>query len=183
MLFLKDNLPERIFFTGVPGSRWSGIAQEIEKDQRMDISDRTPDRTYNHHNYSGHEGVYFGTGMEFEASLNEEHLDTPYSGTGCKLHKSHEWAYLLDEITSRFYNDWIILVYRNNQDSFNWWKEAGGWNIKYPNYDYYENDDTMQYHIKSMNDHILEFSQKHKLNWEQHKLYKDIFITRYKQKV
>ena len=25
------NLPNRLFFTGVPGSRWSGIAQQLEE--------------------------------------------------------------------------------------------------------------------------------------------------------
>ena len=31
----------RIFLTGVPGSRWSGIAQEIESEGEFDISDQT----------------------------------------------------------------------------------------------------------------------------------------------
>ena len=35
----------RVFLTGVPGSRWSGIAQEIESEGGYDISDRTPERT------------------------------------------------------------------------------------------------------------------------------------------
>ena len=36
----------RIFLTGVPGSRWSGIAQELENEGNYDISDRTPERSY-----------------------------------------------------------------------------------------------------------------------------------------
>ena len=43
----------RIFLTGVPGSRWSGIAQEIETED-FNTSDRTPERTYSHNKYSGH---------------------------------------------------------------------------------------------------------------------------------
>lgn len=181
MQFLKGNLPERIFFTGVPGSRWSGIAQELE-DDRFDISDRNPSRMYVHHDYSGHLGVYYGTGMEFSPILDSNLLDMPYSGVGCKLHKSHEWSYVLPEITKLFPNDWVILIYRNDVDSFDWWKQAGGWNIKYPSYDYYVNDEGMQKHIKDMNKNILKFAQQKKLNWVQHNIHEDIFIAVYKVK-
>ena len=181
MLFLKDNLPERIFFTGVPGSRWSGIAQEIE-DDRFDTSDRDLSRVYTHNQFSGHIGAYFGTGMEFSPILDSNILDIPYSGIGCKLHKSHEWAYMLPEITKLFPNDWIILVYRNDADSFDWWKQAGGWNIKYPNYDYYVNDESIQKHIKNMNKNILKFAQQKNLNWAQHNKHEDVFIAVYKVK-
>ena len=33
-------LPEYIFFTGVPGSRWSGIAQEIKSQPGYNTTDR-----------------------------------------------------------------------------------------------------------------------------------------------
>lgn len=59
-------LPERIFFTGVPGSKWSSIAQTLESIPGFNTSDRTPARTYEHHAYSGHKGAYFGWGMELE---------------------------------------------------------------------------------------------------------------------
>ena len=98
----------RIFLTGVPGSRWSGIAQEIESEGGYDISDRTPDRNYTHNKYSGHVGAYFGTGMEFPAMLDTKNLDLPYNGTGTKLHKSHEWSLILDEIADLYDRSGII---------------------------------------------------------------------------
>ena len=180
--FLKGKLPERIFFTGVPGSRWSGIAQELE-DDRFDISDRNPSRTYQHHENNGHLGVYYGTNLEFSPTLNSNILDIPYSGIGCKLHKSHEWAYMLPEIIKLFSNDWIILIYRNDTDSFDWWKQAGGWSIKYPKYDYYVYDQTMKEHIKNMNKNILQFAKEQKLTWIEHSKYKDIFLTIYNEKI
>ena len=76
----------RIFLTGVPGSRWSGIAQEIESEGDYDVSDHS-ERTYTHGEYSGHIGAYFGTGMEFPAILDTKNLDLPYRGTGTKLRK------------------------------------------------------------------------------------------------
>ena len=173
-------LPTRIFFTGVPGSRWSGIAQEIEAAPGFDISDRTPKRSYSHSEFSGHTGAYFGTGMEFPAELHESNLDLPYNGTGCKLHKSHEWAYKLHCITVMYPSDWITLVYRADAASFNWWKEAGGWKISYPNYDWYENDLGMIQKIQEQNRLILAFAQQKKLYWTQHHKHADVFIATYK---
>jgi len=50
-------LPNRIFFTGVPGSRWSGIAQTLEMMSGMNTSDRTPEREYVQHCYTGQKGA------------------------------------------------------------------------------------------------------------------------------
>lgn len=173
-------LPNRIFFTGVPGSRWSGIAQEIESQGGFDVSDRTQERNYSHDDFSGHVGAYFGTGMEFPANLNTDNLNAPYSGTGCKLHKSHEWSYKLHCITAAFPNDWITLVYRSDSPSFNWWKQAGGFKITYPDYSWYENDLGMIRKIREQNQLILEFAQQKKLTWRQHNIYADVFIATHK---
>ena len=168
----------RIFLTGVPGSRWSGIAQEIESEGGYDISDRTPDRNYTHNKYSGHVGAYFGTGMEFPAMLDTKNLDLPYKGTGIKLHKSHEWSLILDDIADLYDRSGIILIYRPNEASLNWWLQAGGFNITYPNYDYYKNEKTMAKHIATQNDAILKFAHKHNLVWQHHQKHHDILITK-----
>ena len=94
---MKNTLPKYIFFTGVPGSRWSGIAQEIKQDARYDTSDRAPHRVYTHGEFSGHKDAYFGTGMEFPAILDEENLEEPFTGTGTRLLMSHEWPYYFDD--------------------------------------------------------------------------------------
>ena len=39
-------LPDKIFFTGVPGSRWNGIAQEIKQNHGYNTTDRAPHRVY-----------------------------------------------------------------------------------------------------------------------------------------
>lgn len=159
-------IPDRIFFTGVPGSRWSGIAQKLEQDLNLNVSDRNSNREYVHGKFSGHAGSYFGTGMEFPASLESTNLDSPYSDQRPgKLHKSHEWAYMLDDIVIQYPNDAIILIYRSNEDSFKWWKEAGGWNITYPNYDWYVNDQKMLEKIAEQNKLILEFASNNNLKW------------------
>jgi hypothetical protein len=161
------NLPDRIFFTGVPGSRWSGIAQTLETMSGMNTSDRTPEREYVHHSYTGHKGAYFGPGMEFEPILNSDYIDQAWiEPGGCKLIKSHEWSYYLGEIHKKFPNDRILMVYRPDLSSYAWWHEAGGFQIKYPNYSAYNNSGNVLNEIMKQNSCILEFGMKNKCKWE-----------------
>ena len=160
-------LPERIFFTGVPGSRWSGIAQILETMSDMNTSDRTPEREYDHHSYTGHKGAYFGPGMEFEPILDSDYIDQAWvEPQGCKLVKSHEWAYDLNQIKTKFPNDWIIMVYRPDMSSYAWWHEAGGFQIKYPNYTSYQNSAIMMSEIMKQNSEILNFGMLNGCKWE-----------------
>ena len=162
-----NELPKHIFFTGVPGSRWSGIAQTIESAPGFNTSDRTPARSYTHHSYTGHIGAYFGRGMEFESRLDETYIDSAWSNTtGCKLVKSHDWAFKLQEIKDAFPNDWIMLVYRPDMASYAWWHEAGGFQIKYPCYDAYKNSPTMLGEIITQNTSILEFGMINNCAWD-----------------
>lgn len=158
----------RIFFTGVPGSRWSGIAQIIEDNvPGFNTSDRDPSKEYSHHAFTGHKGAYFGVGMEFEAYLdNPEYLDRPWKDEGgTRLIKSHDWATMLDEIKAKYPNDRIMLVYRPDMASYGWWHEAGGFQIKYPDYSAYRDSTTMLAAIMEQNKCILKFARKHGAVW------------------
>ena len=160
-------LPDKIFFTGVPGSRWSGIAQTLETMSGMNTSDRTPEREYDHHSYTGHKGAYFGPGMEFEPILDGDYIDQAWlEPNGCKLVKSHEWSYYLGEIKEKFPDDWIMMIYRPDMVSYAWWHEAGGFQIQYPNYSAYKNSSNMLSEIMKQNSCILEFGRLNKCKWE-----------------
>ena len=171
---------DRVFITGAPGSRWSGVAQEIEKDGNYDMSDRTSERQYQHHGFSGHKGAYFGTGMEFPVTLDTKTLNSPYDNKNnkTKLHKSHEWSLILDDIVKAHPKAGIILIYRPDDASFSWWQEAGGFNIDYPNYSHYENETKMKENIKKQNDAMLKFAHKYKLIWEHHHKHHDVLIAK-----
>jgi len=56
-----------------------------------------------------------------------------------------------------------VLVYRHDEDCFNWWNQAGGWNITYPNYQWYKNNETIKKHIAVQNQSIRNFVSKHRL--------------------
>ena len=160
------SLPNNIFFTGVPGSRWSGIAQTIERVPGFNVSDRSLSRISVHSGFTGHQGAYFGRLMEFEARLDESYLTQAWSEPhGTKLIKSHDWAYSLDRLRSVFPKDWIVLVHRPDDVSFDWWKQAGGFGINYPSYAAYQNDTIMQREIAWQNQAILKFAKDNKLTW------------------
>lgn len=166
--YLTMNLPNKIFLIGVPGSRWSGIAQTIEDNvPGVNASDRNDSRKYTHHNFSGHLGVYFGTGWEHDIDLSNNNLDSAFANTnGTRFLKSHEWAYQLDEIKERFPNDWIMMIYRPDLSAYSWWHEAGGFTISYPDYrPYYKDSINMLNEIRQMHQHMFEFSQRHSLTW------------------
>jgi hypothetical protein len=161
------NLPDRIFFTGVPGSRWSGIAQILESIPGFNISDRAPERIYDHHSYTGHIGAYFGQGMEFNPVLDPVYLDQAWKEPGgTRLVKSHDWAHTLSAIKKQFPNDWIMLVYRPDMVSYAWWHEAGGFQIKYPCYNEYKNSLGMLAAITQQNEEILRYACEKKSRWE-----------------
>ena len=163
------NLPNHIFFTGAPGSRWSGIAQIIESIPGFNTSDRNSNREYTHNTYSGHLGAYFGRSMECECITNGDYIDRQWSKPGgTKLIKSHEWAFYLPQIKKKkaWKDSWVMMVYRPDMSCYSWWHEAGGFNIKYPDYSSYKNSNNMLTEIIRQNTSILEYGKINNCKWE-----------------
>lgn len=159
----------KILFTGAPGSKWSGIAQMLETHPIFNTTDRTPEREYIHHKYSGHIGAYFGTGMEFDPHpclVQEAYADPD---AGCMLAKSHEWIYNqlpgYIEHHCKKNGAWVMMVYRPSDVCMEWWQEAGGFGITYPDYSFYRDNATMAYHIRQQNEAMLSFAYDHNLQW------------------
>jgi len=117
--------------------------------------------------------------MEFPAILDEENLEEPFERSGTRLLMSHEWCYHFDAIIKKYPEAWIQLIYREDVTSYNWWKQAGGFDITYPDYSWYQDDETMFFKIYEQNQLILDFAQKHVLQWTQHHKHNDIFISTY----
>jgi len=168
-----------IFVVGAPGSRWSGVAKSIYYSDQIDQSDDTPERTYFNPNSPAkakqlmHRGAYFDPGMEFGNeledfdSLSKEDLekifDAPFQGSDkIRIIKSHVLCYHVEKL-SKMFGDPIVLVYRHDEDCFNWWKQAGGWDITYPNYKWYKDDATMKQQIALQNQAVRKFVFENKL--------------------
>ena len=154
-----------ILFTGAPGSRWSGVANSIYWSKDFDHSDASEDRSYAHNGSQLHCGAYFDPRMEFP--LRKNCFDLPFSseGVGKRLIKSHTLATKLVG-----YRDYpIIMVHRNDYKCWDWWNEAGGFNIKYPKYDWYMNQSNMFREIQKQNNGIMSFIYKHKNSVTEYK--------------
>jgi hypothetical protein len=162
-------LPNFLFFTGVPGSHWSAIAQDLEKLPGINTSDHNEDRNYSPGHYTGHKGAYFGKSMELEAYLRSDYLSTAWQKIdGTKIVKSHDWALKLDSVKEHFPNDWIMLVYRPDLPSYAWWHEAGGFNIKYPSYAAYKDSATMLGEIAKQNQAMLKYAYQTNATWNHY---------------
>lgn len=147
-----------LLMTGAPGSRWSGVANHIWKSKSFDQTDDATQRRYKHHNGLVHGGAYFDPMMEFENDALQ--WDKPFYGEGIRLIKSHTFAYQLDYLTQ--YRCPIVLVIRNDYECWKWWNECGGFDIPYPNYAWYKNQNNMFNQIQLQNQAITTFIYKNR---------------------
>ena len=160
-----------IFVLGAPGSRWSGVAKSIYFSKDIDRSDASAERQYHnpHNKQLMHLGAYWDPGMEFGRDLDRfdslskneltEEFNKPFSGTGRRIIKSHILTEHVGHLSLLFHSP-IVLVYRTNQDCFDWWHEAGGWNITYPSYSWYKDDAKMKEEIARQNDALTRFKDQ-----------------------
>ena len=170
-----------IFFVGIPGSSWSRVATLLQWSPiiNSNVSDRNKDREYyitkgtSWPNLINHQGAFFGSEMEFgmkweypeerdtpltkEAVLHDiesafrSHDDTNY------LVKSHSIALSLDWWIKTFPNSKFIFVVRDYEASMKWWLNGGGFDITYPSYSWYKDEDSMLHKAKLQDWNIRQF--------------------------
>jgi hypothetical protein len=179
-----------IFVTGAPGSMWSRVGQEFRWNYHADMTDETPEKIYSHHKYNGHKGNYYGPGMQYGKWLDKE-LGTKVMWTNeiiksfdgpedqVKVLMSHNFAYYLEDIMETFPESKIVAVVRDCDDCMEWWKEAGGWDITYPSYEWYENDIKMKHQIYYQNKAILKWIDKYNVK-ENEQIYTPAKVHVYK---
>ena len=170
-----------IFLVGAPGSRWSGVAAHIYESADIDQSDAAPHREYlggpQLSDYKAkHSGSYFDPGMEFgnwfdsidkhNKKQNESEFNKPFSGIlrrdKYRIIKSHTLAHNLQYIKTEWPNSKIVLAYRTNKKCYDWWMQAGGFEISYPSYEWYENEKKMKAEIALQNKNIKAFMSVNK---------------------
>jgi hypothetical protein len=155
---------------GAPGSKWSSVNKNIYFSPDIDQSDYDDTRVYSHMATGSmspmHIGAYFDPGMEFGDWFDtidlhsrekcEKEFDRPFNGRGIRIVKSHVLSNHIDFLKETFPDCPIVLVHRGDQECLDWWAKCGGFDIKYPNYQYYVNMDSMAEHIKLQNSNILK---------------------------
>jgi hypothetical protein len=162
-----------IFIVGAPGSKWSSVAKNIHSSPSIDHTDESQNRNYiDQFNNVNHTGAYFDPGMEYGNFFDcieeytkeqcEVEFNRPFTGQGVRIIKSHVLAEHIDYLKSTWPECSIITVYRSNDSCMGWWTRAGGWNITYPNYrPYYQDDFTMYQHIVNQNNGISKACEKY----------------------
>ena len=141
-----------IFFTGAPGSKWSGASVLLANTPLIDIniSDRSPEREYDHgpqFNGVKHLGAYFGPGFEFGEWFHELYtgkytreqviaeIERAYPNhDGYIMVKCHQFVYSLDWIAETFPESKIMIVMRHPEACWDGWHGVGGIKIPYPDY-------------------------------------------------
>jgi hypothetical protein len=164
-----------IIVTGAPGSRWSGVIRLLSlicKD--INMTDNTPRRVYEKRDAEGkvigwHRGAYWGPhnqyGHKFDMlnTLSKEEVlkefKEPFADwdTGKKIIKSHWFAYHLPQLRQMFPKATMWSFYEKDKECFDWWHHVGGWDIYFPNYTWYVNDDRMMQQINIENSNIKDF--------------------------
>ena len=126
-----------LLMTGAPGSRWSGVANNLHSSPDFDQTDDTEERSFSHHNGLVHGGAYFDPKMEF--GFSKYNWPLPFFGEGVRLIKSHTLSTHMN-----YFKDYpIVMVLRNDYECWTWWNECGGFDIPYPSYEWYKNQDNM----------------------------------------
>jgi len=171
MLNITMTLPDKIFITGAPGSKWTSVTHLLETTPGANTSDRTSERHYDHNVFQGHHGAYFALphrNYEFDVSTDNSYINSAYScpDTPGKFVKGHDWAYVLDDLAEKQKGNWLIIVQRNDLDCYTWWNHHGGFKVEYPSYETYFPDAVMMGEIMKLNDIYSRFAQKRDARWE-----------------
>jgi len=183
------------FVAGAPGSAWSMISHRLKKTSKsFDYSDETPERQYNlpeehkersydieNDKWKGktHIGSYFGPYHEFGEHFDDlTYYDNnvedfykecliPFSEPMAedKIIRSHWFAYNLDWLWENCKGHKMLLVWREPVATKNWWYQMGGWNIHFPVYKWYDNDERMWEKIQEESNAIWEFGQRKGVQW------------------
>jgi len=182
------HMTKNIWFTGIPGSKWSGVDIQMRQFLDADRTDETPERTMYHRaktptdSNNGHRGSYFGPGMgcgedwiDFnfvEPSKLQNDINAVFSGEGYRIIKSHFLArkFNLDYIWNNFPGDYMVLIYREPQKSFAWWSEVMDFSDgHYPDYrPGYTDYNTMRNLLYIESAKITDFAIRKGLNFKQY---------------
>ena len=175
-----------IFAAGAPGSKWSRVLSILAHHKDINSSDKNKFPTYQtkvdfhgqEKNVGMHSAAYFGPGHGIgewfddlsghtkKDFLNEIEKAFDNFDQGYKIIKSHWFSYNLDWLKENFPKAKIIMVYNGDGEAFKWWHLVGGWNIKFPYYDWYGTDEKLYKHIKIENRLIFDFMRKNNLSFD-----------------
>lgn len=165
-----------IFCMGAPGSRWSGSIRALQTCKDINTTDDSEERLYDltrvrpdDKPLGWHRGCYWGPFHEFGQNFDklddmtkEEALaefKAPFTDwePGVKIIKSHWFSYHIPLLKKWFPKAKLVAFYMESEDCFTWWHRVGGWDIEYPHYNWYKNDERMRSQIEIENACIQQY--------------------------
>jgi len=167
-----------ILATGAPGSRWSAGLHSISSHPDINNTDKNEERSYDKPvtlpdgrtiGLGYHRGCYWGPDHDFGHTFDNmqsmskqdiiEEFQKPFQEwtPGIKIVKSHWFSYHLEYLHKLFPKAMIVGYYLPDDICFDWWHTVGGWNISYPHYTWYKNDEGMKKGIKTENANLIKF--------------------------
>lgn len=162
-----------IFVAGAPGSKWSAVAHALSYADGINLTDRSDDREFGGVGKATHVGAYFGPGLEFGDQFTQldgwskdqllEELIKPYAdpSEGALLLKAHFFSRHLPFLAETFPAARFVLVHRPDGACLEWWLASGGFQISYPDYSWYQDEERMRKEIAVDNAGITEFVTSH----------------------
>lgn len=175
-----------IFATGAPGSKWSKVLSILSHHKDINSSDKHKFPTYSSvatfpngktKKVGMHSSAYFGPGngigedFHLLKKLTKETFISEVSSAfdnfddGIKIVKSHWFSYNLDWLKENFPKAKFLFVYNGNEEAFKWWHLVGGWNIKFPQYTWYETNERLYERICVENGLMLDFMKRNKVDF------------------
>ena len=127
-----------------------------------------------------HRGAYWGPGnpagdkFDILDTLTKEEIieefKKPFANweSGIKIIKSHWFSYHIPLLRELFPKAILWSFYDTDKICQEWWHTVGGWEISYPNYDWYKDDETMLKQIGIENNNIKDnFNLKRYTTWKE----------------
>jgi hypothetical protein len=174
---------QRVWVTGAPGSKYSGVSQRFMSLPNTDLSDIRPSRVYTIPQAPErpfHIGAYFDPGgehgnhwLDFTRLSEQEILDEiddawgkPHEQGTIRVIKSHMIGLHIQRIKRTWPNDIVILVKRPLDKLWPWWSYAGGFDIKHPRYEWFRNQQKMEYWQAVLNKAVEAYVDLYNGTWE-----------------
>ena len=162
-------------------TEYNGPSRIIQKYDRYYVDEDGKERSIGWHR-GAYWGPYHTYGQNFDVMdiTKEEAIaefKKPYADwdSGIKIVKSHWFSYHIPKLREWFPEATLMCFYMEDQECFDWWHEVGGWDIEYPHYDWYKDNEGMMQGIKNENDELRKhFNLKYYHNYE---LSKDLGLS------
>jgi hypothetical protein len=193
---LKLHDTARVWMTGIPGSRWSGVYNRlVTLTNYFDRSDETLENIHFHKNakatilrhpdtekFLGHKGTYWSqtSGTEHWEDITKlsreeivSDLSTVYTGDNTPIIRNH--CFLrhnsIEFLAKTFPDDILMMVWRPAKTSLSWWTDIMEWDDTYPDYSKIYSYDTFSASVQDEGQYMADIAIMNDIMFEKHDIH------------